>query len=61
MKVIAEGLKRAAATKRPLKNALESFAGLDLGSYRISLSPTRHEGSAVVDILVIGTEGRIIY
>ncbi|MDP1680546.1 MAG: ABC transporter substrate-binding protein [Burkholderiales bacterium] len=61
VKFLVEGLRRAAAQKKSLKDALESFRDLDLGSYRLSFSPAQHEGSTLVNLLIIGAEGRIIY
>lgn len=60
-KVLTEGLRRAAAQKKPLKDALESFNDVDLGQYRLSFSPAQHEGSTFVNLLMIGEEGRLLY
>lgn len=60
-RVLVEGLNRAGAnvTRDKLITALESIARLDLGGIEVSFSPTNHEGTSFVDLLIISKTGRL--
>ena len=60
-RVLAEGLRRAGAapSRASLMSALESLTALDLGGMRIAFGPGRREGSAFVDVAVVGADARL--
>jgi hypothetical protein len=59
--VLPEGLARVGTnvTREKLIAALESINKLDLGGIDVSFSPTNHEGTSFVDLLIIGKDGRL--
>jgi ABC-type branched-subunit amino acid transport system substrate-binding protein len=61
-KVLAEGLRRAAAardlTRTGLQRALDSLKNHDLGGLELSYSPTDHTGLDYADLSIIGSDGR---
>jgi ABC-type branched-subunit amino acid transport system substrate-binding protein len=61
-KVLAEGLRRAAASgalnRAGLQRALESFKNYDLGGLELSYSSTDHTGLDYADLSIIGADGR---
>jgi ABC-type branched-subunit amino acid transport system substrate-binding protein len=61
-KVLAEGLKRAAAagnlSRSGLQRALESLNRFDLGGLELSYSATDHTGLDYADLSIIGADGR---
>jgi branched-chain amino acid transport system substrate-binding protein len=59
-KVLVEGLKRAgrAPTREGLIQALESMNRVDLGGFEVSFSQTNHAASKLVDLTVIGANGK---
>ncbi|HYS74935.1 MAG TPA: ABC transporter substrate-binding protein [Burkholderiales bacterium] len=61
-KVLVEGLRRAGKdlTRDKLIRMMESMKSYDAGGYRVSFSPTNHNGSTYVDLTVIGEGGRVI-
>jgi len=60
-RVLTEGLKRAApnVTRDSLVSALESLRKFDLGGIEVSFSPTSHEGSEFVELLIIAKDGKL--
>lgn len=61
-KVIVEGLRRAGPnlTRPRFLEAMESFKDLDLGSLRLSYSPTNHTGLKFVEISVVAATGQVL-
>lgn len=59
--LMAEALKKAGRdlTREKLVGALESTP-FDLGGYKISYTPTNHNGSRFVDLTVLGRDGRVL-
>ena len=61
-KVLAEGLRRAAAardlTRGGLQRALETLNRYDLGGLELSYSATDHTGLDYADLSIIGPDGR---
>jgi branched-chain amino acid transport system substrate-binding protein len=61
-KVLAEGLRRAAANgalnRAGLQRALETLKNYDLGGLELSYSPTDHTGLEYADLSIIGADGR---
>jgi branched-chain amino acid transport system substrate-binding protein len=63
VRVLIEGLKRAAAggravTSESLIAAMESMGRFDLGGYVLNFGPQRHHGSSFVDLTIVGPQGR---
>jgi ABC-type branched-subunit amino acid transport system substrate-binding protein len=61
-KVFVEGLKRAGRdlTRERFVAALESMNGVDLGGFVVNFSPTNHNGSAFVELTIIGRGGKFL-
>jgi len=61
-KTLVEGLRAAGKdlTRPGLLAAIERLRGKDLGGYKLSYSPTDHNGSDFVEITMIGREGRLV-
>ena len=61
-KLLAEGLRRAGPnpTRQKLVSALEGIRNLDLGGVTVSYSPSEHEGSSFVELIVVGKNGAIL-
>ncbi len=61
-KTLVEGLRAAGRdlTRARLMEAIERLRDKDLGGYKLSYSPTDHNGSDFVEITMIGREGRLI-
>ena len=59
-KVLVEGLKRAGKnpSREQLRDALESFNRVDIGSMEVSFSPTDHSGLDYADLSIVGEDGR---
>ena len=61
-KVLAEGLRRAAASgalnRAGLQRALESLKNYDLGGLDLSFGPNDHTGLEYADLSIIGADGR---
>lgn len=59
-RVLVEGLKRAGRdlNREKLISGLESLANTDIGGFSLNYSPTRHNGSSLVDLTIIGKNGR---
>lgn len=60
-KLLAEGLRRAGPnpTREKLIAAMEKMRDLDLGGIKISYSPSNHDGSKFVELVVVGINGSI--
>jgi hypothetical protein len=63
MRVVLETLKRAgkSVTSLSLPGAIEAMGKVDLGGYQLNFSPTNHNGSSFVDLLIVGPGGRFIH
>lgn len=61
-RVLAEGLRRAGPDpkREALKVALEKIESLDLGGMRVGYGASNRQGSAFVDVAVLGEKGRIL-
>lgn len=61
-KLLTEGLRRAGPnpTRQKLVAALETLRNFDLGGVRVSYSPTDHDGSNFVEMIMIGKHGSIL-
>jgi ABC-type branched-subunit amino acid transport system substrate-binding protein len=61
-RLLVEAMKKAGKdlTREKVVDALESMHQLDVGGYRIDYSPTNHNGSKFVDVIVIGKDGRVM-
>ena len=59
-RVLVEGLKRAGSkpTRESLTQALESLRRFDLGGYVVSFSANDRTGSEVIDLTIIGKDGK---
>lgn len=62
-RVLIEGLKRAGASGRPVTPAsvlagMESIGKFDMGGFPLHYGPTRHHGSAFVEITIVGPRGK---
>jgi ABC-type branched-subunit amino acid transport system substrate-binding protein len=57
-RLLTEGLQRAGTnpTRQGLVRAFESMGQLDLGGFRISLSPRDHQASDFVDLIFLGAQ-----
>lgn len=62
-KVTVEALRRAGAkpTREAFMAALDAMSGYDAGGYVLGFSPTNHNGSAYVELTIIGKDGRFKY
>ena len=62
MRVLLEGLKRGGRGVTPLSLVaeLERMSNVDLGGFRINYSRSNHHGSSLVDIAIVGPNGRLI-
>ena len=62
-KVTVEALKRAGPklTRDAFMKALDGMSDYDAGGYLISFSPTNHNGSDYVELLVIGKDLKFNY
>ncbi len=62
-KVLVDGLKNAGreVSRDKLVGSLEAMKNHDLGGYKITYSPTDHNGSEFVDLTVIGNGGRVLH
>ena len=62
-RVLAEGLRRAgkAPTRQKLVVALDSMRNFDLGGFVVDFSERKHDGSAFVDMSIIGRDCQLIY
>lgn len=63
VRVLIEGLKRAAAggraiTSESLITGMEAIGKFDLGGYPLSFGPLKHHGSNFVDLTIVGPNGR---
>lgn len=60
-KVLVEALRRAGPqpTRAKVMAALEGLGSFDLGGWRVSYSPGNRVGSRMVEMTVIGTDGRL--
>ena len=58
-KLLAEGLRRTGPnpTRQKLISALEAMREVDLGGVTVAYSPTDHEGSSFVELIVVGKNG----
>lgn len=61
-RVLVEAMKKAGKdlTREKVVEALEGMHQMDIGGYRIDYSPTNHNGSKFVDVIVIGKDGRVM-
>ena len=59
-RVLVEGIKRAGSkpTRESLTNALEGMRKFDMGGYVVSFSATDRTGSEVIDLTIIGKDGK---
>jgi ABC-type branched-subunit amino acid transport system substrate-binding protein len=57
-KVTVEGLRRAGPklTREAFMQALDGMSGYDAGGYTVGFSPTNHNGSAFVELTIIGKD-----
>jgi branched-chain amino acid transport system substrate-binding protein len=57
-KLTVEGLRRAgpAPTRQRFVTALETMRNVDLGGFRVQLSPKDHNGSSYVDLTILGSQ-----
>lgn len=60
-RLVVDALKRAGKdlTREKFEAALEG-PGFDLGGFKVSYSPTNHNGSRFVDLTIIGRNGRVL-
>jgi ABC-type branched-subunit amino acid transport system substrate-binding protein len=61
-KTLVEGLRGAGKepTRRRMLEAFEKLRDKDLGGYKLSFSPTDHNGSDFVEITMVGREGKLV-
>ena len=61
-KSLVEGLRAAGKTptRESLVRAFESMRDKDLGGMALNFSPTSHNGSRLVDITMIGRDGKLV-
>ncbi len=61
-KTLVEGLRGAGKdpTRRRLLDSLESMRDRNFGGYKLSYSPTEHNGSDFIEITMIGREGKLV-
>ncbi|MFJ2990630.1 ABC transporter substrate-binding protein [Collimonas sp. NPDC087041] len=62
-KLLTEGLRRAGPnpTRQKLMAAMETMRDFDLGGVRVSYTPTNHDGSKFVEMIMIGKRGAILH
>jgi len=62
-KVFVEGLKRAGnnLTRDGFIRALEGISKYNVGGFEVKFSPTNHNGSHLVDLTVIGKDGKLMH
>lgn len=63
-KVFVEALNRSGKdlTRAKLIAALEGFRDVDVGDFRVSFTPTSHNGSSLVQLtVIIGKDGKFMY
>jgi len=62
-KAMTEGLRRAgrALTRAKLVAALESMHDWDAGGYHVTFSPESHNGSHMVEMTMLGADGRFLH
>ena len=63
MRVVIEGLRRAAAASKVVTPAsvvtgMESIGKFDMGGYALNFGPQKHHGSNFVEITIVGPGGR---
>ncbi|WP_374481765.1 ABC transporter substrate-binding protein [Zoogloea sp.] len=61
-KLVSEALKRAG--KDPSRDKLVSIlegGSIDVGGYRVTYTPSNHNGSRFVDLTVLGRDGRVLH
>lgn len=61
-KVLVEALRKAGPrpTRASLVKAFESMQEFDVGGMSVSYSPTKRQGSKFVDMVIIGSRGKIV-
>lgn len=61
-KVVGEALKKSGKepSREKLVSVLES-GNIDVGGYRVSYTPSSHNGSRFVDLTVLGRDGRVLH
>ena len=61
-KTLVEGLRGAGKDppRRRLLDSLESMRDRNFGGYKLSYSPTEHNGSDFIEITMIGREGKLV-
>ena len=61
-KIFVEGLRKAGKnpTRESLINAFESAGDIDVGGYKVSFSPSNHNGSNYVSTTMITRDGKIM-
>lgn len=62
-RVMVEAIKRAGnkPTREGIVTALESMRKVELGGYMLSFSATNHTGSEIVELAIIGKDGRVMH
>ena len=62
-RVMVEAIKRAGnkPTREGIVTALESMRKVDFGGYMLSFSATNHTGSEIVELAIIGKDGRFMH
>ncbi|HWW07733.1 ABC transporter substrate-binding protein [Collimonas sp.] len=62
-KLLTEGLRRAGPnpTRPKLVAALETLRDFDLGGVKVSYTPSNHDGSKFVEMIMIGKRGAILH
>ncbi len=61
-RVLVEGLRRAGreVSREKLIAALEGMSNTDIGGFNINFSPSNHNGSTLVDLTIIGKNGKFM-
>jgi ABC-type branched-subunit amino acid transport system substrate-binding protein len=61
-RVLVEGLRRAGreVSREKLVAALEGMSNTDIGGFNINFSPSNHNGSTLVDLTIIGKNGKFM-
>ncbi len=61
-RVLVDAIKRTGGktTRESLVTALDSMRSVDYGGYLLTFSPTDHTGSEVVELSIIGKDGRFM-
>lgn len=62
-KAMTEGLRRAgrALTRARLAGALESMHDWDAGGYHVTFGPESHDGGHMVEMTMLGSDGRFLH